>query len=125
MDRNYSIDLWKRLIVGFKPNKASKKTLFIILDGVDQCAPASSKETPKSLFMEIIKTMGKFEKSGLQIRILLSCKDDFLDESKDEINGALSKVKIRDCNDGDVRIMISTKMDDVCDRFGNTSEIRE
>lgn len=119
-----SVDLWTRLILGFKPNlvkTSPSKTFFIILDGVNQCVTDSDQD-PKKILQQLIGTISSLEEDGLRIRILFSCGEEFLNDFESDDNENLTEVNIRRYNDCDIRMFINAKLDGICARFQNNSE---
>lgn len=119
-----SVELWQRFIETFQAQKVSeKKTLFLVLDGVDQCGHDPSGETPASDLLYIIEHMSTLTTPGLQIRLLLSCKDGVFDGPEIQRKDMVATVAISDHNDTDIRLMIKTKMDDICGTLKSDHEI--
>ncbi|KAF3009394.1 hypothetical protein E8E14_009068 [Neopestalotiopsis sp. 37M] len=110
-----SVELWQRFIKTFQAQKVSeKKTLFLVLDGVDQCGHDPSGEAPADDLRHIIENLSTLTKPALQIRLLLSCKDGVFDGPGIQRKDMLATVAISDHNDTDIRLMIKAKMDDIC-----------
>ncbi|KAB2569881.1 hypothetical protein DBV05_g11467 [Lasiodiplodia theobromae] len=111
-------DLWRNWIADYKPQNGSSKSIFIILDGIDQSAWKTGGD--REALQDILHNINAYADNGLSIRLLLSCQESFHRNLGDRWKEVSVQIDLRIHLSKDVSAFIEQKMDYVCRHFDET-----
>lgn len=119
--------LWQQWLASYVP-MAGRQSIFIILDGIDQIHSDDQQmeEKTRTALREIIRQVRKPSKGGLDIRLLLTCRESYIAERiPEEEQEAVSWINLADHCQDMAHAFIDKKMGWICYGFDSTQNAKD
>ncbi|KAJ0107457.1 Neutral permease protein [Diaporthe amygdali] len=108
--------------------RTGRQSIFIILDGIDQIHSDDQQmeEKTRTALREIIRQVSKPSKGGLDIRLLLSCRESYIAERiPEEEQKAVSWINLADYCQDMANAFIDKKLGWICYGFDSTQNAKD